>query len=66
MDSEKHTGNSAGKKKEETKLYYLRVDNNITENVEANKGILQSKFTDNVTNKIKTETWKAIFYHNCC
>ena len=32
----------------------------ITENVEANKGILQSKFTDNVTNKTKTETWKAI------
>ena len=32
----------------------------ITENVEANKCILQSKFTDNVTNKNKTETWKAI------
>ena len=32
----------------------------ITENVKANKGILQSKFTDNVTNKTKTETWKAI------
>ena len=28
--------------------------------MEANKGILQSKFTDNVTNKTKTETWKAI------
>jgi len=32
----------------------------ITENVEANKDILQSKFTENVTNKTKTETWKAI------
>ena len=32
----------------------------ITENVEANKGILQSKFTNNVTTKNKTETWKAI------
>ena len=32
----------------------------ITEKVEKNKGILQSKFTDNVTNKTKTETWKAI------
>ena len=28
--------------------------------MEANKGILQSKFTDSVTNKTKTETWKAI------
>ena len=28
--------------------------------MEANKGILQSKFTDNVTNKNKNETWKAI------
>ena len=34
----------------------------IIENAEANKGILQSKFTDNVTNKTKTKTatWKAI------
>ena len=32
----------------------------ITENVGVNKGILQSKFTDNVTNKTKTETWEAI------
>ena len=28
--------------------------------MEANKGILQSKFTDSVTNKTKTKTWKAI------
>ena len=28
--------------------------------MDANKGILQSKFTDSVTNKTKTETWKAI------
>ena len=28
--------------------------------MEGNKGILQSKFTDNVTNKTKTEAWKAI------
>jgi len=28
--------------------------------VGANKGILQSKFTDNVTNKAKFEAWKAI------
>jgi len=28
--------------------------------VEANEGILHSKFTNNVTNKTKTETWKAI------
>ena len=28
--------------------------------MEANKSILQSKFTENVTNKSKNETWKAI------
>ena len=28
--------------------------------MEAIKGILQSKFTDNVTNESKNETWKAI------
>ena len=47
------------KKKEETK-FTTRELTTITENVEANKGILQSKFTGNVTNKTKTETWKAI------
>ena len=42
------------------KIFTTRELTIITENVEANKGILQSKFTDNVTNKSKNETCKAI------
>ena len=60
MDSEEHTGNRrCRKKKGETKFCYPRVDNNYRKRG-GKKGILQSKFTDNVTNKTKTETWKAI------
>ena len=59
MDSEEHTGNSAEKRKRKPN-FTTRELTIITENVEANKGILQSKFTNNVTNKTKTETWKAI------
>ena len=44
------------RKKEEETNFTTRELRIITENVEANKGILQSKFTDNVTNKTKTET----------
>ena len=54
MDPEEDTGNSAENRKTNRELTI------ITENVQANKGILQSKFIDNVTNKTKTETWKAI------
>ena len=63
MDPEEHTGNSPEKKKKKKKRrpnFTTRELTIITENVEANKGVLQSKFTDNVTNKTKTETWKAI------
>jgi len=61
MDLEEHTGNSTEKRIERVKQNFTtRELKLITENVEANKGILQSKFTDNVTNKTKTETWKAI------
>ena len=49
MDSEEHTGNSAEKRKRKPN-FTTRELTIITENVEANKGILQSKFTDNVTN----------------
>ena len=59
MDPEEHAGNSAEKRKRKPN-FTTRELTIITENVEANKGILQSKFTDNVTNKTKTETWKAI------
>ena len=59
MDPEDDTGNSAGKRKRKPN-FTTRELTIITENVEANKGILQSKFIDNVINKTKTETWKAI------
>ena len=59
MDPEEDTGNSAEKIKRKPN-FITRELTIITENVEANKGILQSKFTDNVTNNTKTETWKAI------
>ncbi|XP_067051452.1 nuclear apoptosis-inducing factor 1-like [Acropora muricata] len=59
MDLEENTGNSGEKRKRKPNLT-TRELTIITENVEANKGILQSKFTDNVTNKSKNETWKAI------
>ena len=59
MDPEEHAGNSAEKRKRKSN-FTTRELTIITENVEANKGILQSKFTDNVTNKTKTQTWKAI------
>ena len=58
MDSEEHTGNSAEKRKWKPN-FTTRELTIIMENVDANKGILQSKFTDNVRNKTKTETWKA-------
>ena len=47
MDSEEHTGNSAEKRKRKPN-FTTRELTTITENEEANKGILQSKFTDNV------------------
>ena len=53
MDSEEHTGNRVEKRKKKPN-FTTRELTIITENVEA------SKFTDNVTNKTKTETWKAI------
>ena len=61
MDPEEHDGNSAEKRKRKPN-FTTRELTIITENVETctNKGILQGKFTDNVTNKTKTETWKAI------
>ena len=59
MDPEEDTVNSAEKRKRKPN-FNTRELTIITENVGANKGILQSKFTDNVTNKTKTETWKAI------
>ncbi|KAK2570328.1 t-SNARE domain-containing protein 1 [Acropora cervicornis] len=59
MDPEENTGNS-GEKRKRKPNFATRELTIITENVEANKGILQSKFTDNVTNKSKNETWKAI------
>ena len=59
MNLEEDTGNSAEKRKKEPN-FTTRELTIITENREANKGILQSKFTDNVTNKTQTETWKAI------
>ena len=59
MDPEEETGNSAKKRKRKPN-FTTRQLTIITENVEANKGILQSKFTDNVNNKTKTETWKVI------
>ena len=59
MDSEEHSGNSAEKRKRKPN-FTTRELTIITENVEANEGILQSNFTDNVANKTKTETWKAI------
>ncbi|XP_029197846.1 nuclear apoptosis-inducing factor 1-like [Acropora millepora] len=59
MDPEENTGNS-GEKRKRKPNFTTRELTIITENVEANKGILQSKFTDNVTNKSKNETWKAI------
>ena len=58
MDLEEHTGNSAEKTKKKPN-FTTRELTIITENVEANKGILQSNFTDNVTNKIKTDTIAA-------
>ena len=45
MDLEEHTGNSAEKRKREPN-FTTRELTIITENVEANKGILQSKFTN--------------------
>lgn len=59
MDPEENTGNT-GEKRKRKPNFTTRELTIITENVEANKGILQSKFTDNVTNKSKNETWKAI------
>ncbi|KAK2548517.1 t-SNARE domain-containing protein 1 [Acropora cervicornis] len=59
MDPEENTGNS-GEKRKRKPNFMTRELTIITENVVANKGILQSKFTDNVTNKSKNETWKAI------
>ena len=59
MDPEEHTGNSAEKRKRKPNFTTTELTI-ITENAEANKDILQSKFSDNVTNKTKTETWKAI------
>ena len=59
MDPEENTGNT-GKKRKRKPNFTTRELTTITENVEAKKGILQSKFTDNVTNKSKNETWKAI------
>ena len=59
MAPEEHTANSAEKRKRKPN-FITRELTIITENVEANKGILQSKVTDNVTNKTKTEKWKAI------
>ena len=50
MDPEEGTGNSAAKRKWKPN-FTTRELTIITENVEVNKGILQSKFTDNVTNK---------------
>ena len=40
--------------------YIIRELTIITENMEAKEGILQRKFTDNATNKTKTETWRGI------
>ena len=59
MDPEENTGNS-GEKRKRKPNFTTRDLTIITENVEANKGILQSKFTDNVTDKSKNETCKAI------
>ena len=50
MDPEEDTGKSAEKRKRKPN-FTTRELTIITENVEANKGILQSKLTDNVTNK---------------
>ena len=52
MDPEENTGNT-GEKRERKPNFTTRELTIITENVKANKGMLQSKFTDN-------ETWKAI------
>ena len=59
MDPEENTGNT-GEKRKRKPNFTTRELTIITENVEANKGMLQSKFTDNVTNESKNETWKAI------
>ena len=57
MDPEEHAGNSAEKRKRKPNCTPRELTI-ITVTVEANKGILQSELTDNVTNKTKTETWK--------
>ena len=59
MEPEENTGNSGEKRKRKLNFATIIIII-ITENVEANKGSLQSKFTDNVINKSKNETWKAI------
>ena len=59
MDSEELTGNSAEKRKKKPN-FTTRELTVITEKVEANKGILPSKFTDNVTNKTKLKHGKPL------
>ena len=46
---------NSGEKRKRKPNYTTRELTIITENVETNEGILQSKFTDNVTTKTKTE-----------
>jgi len=48
------------KKRRGNQILLPEISTILTENVGANKGISHSKFTDNVTNKARKETWKAI------
>ena len=59
MDPQEHTGTvpKKGKRKPNFTTRELTI---VTENVEANKGILQSKFTDNVTNNTKLKHGKPL------